>query len=257
MEKVILILVDGLRPDGLEQCGNPYVAEMKKKASYTMNARTVMPSVTLPCHMSLFHSVPPERHGVTTNTYTPQVRPINGLFEQISVMGGMSAMFHNWHELRDLCRPGNLKYEEYRNMILFEDSDRLLTESSITLTKEKKFDFVFLYLGETDEKGHGYGWMSNEYLECVKSAVDDIRRVVEECGDEYTVVVTADHGGHERSHGTEMETDMNIPQFWFGKKFEAGRKLENASILDIAPTVASLMNVPCAPEWEGKNLIDG
>ena len=41
-----------------------------------------MPSVTLPCHMSLFHSVDPDRHGITTNGYVPQVRPIKGMFDQ-------------------------------------------------------------------------------------------------------------------------------------------------------------------------------
>ena len=56
--KVILISVDGMRPDGVMQCENPYVEELMKMSSYTMNARTVFPSVTLPCHMSMFHSVP-------------------------------------------------------------------------------------------------------------------------------------------------------------------------------------------------------
>ena len=68
--KVILISIDGMRPDGLIKCNNPYVDELKKMASYTFDARTVFPSVTLPCHMSMFHSVPPERHGTTTNIYT-------------------------------------------------------------------------------------------------------------------------------------------------------------------------------------------
>ena len=64
--KVILISIDGMRPDGLIKCKNPYVDELKEIASYTFDARTVFPSVTLPCHMSMFHSVPPERHGTTT-----------------------------------------------------------------------------------------------------------------------------------------------------------------------------------------------
>ena len=66
-KKVILISIDGMRADGLQQCGNPYLEELKKMASYTFCARTVFPSITLPCHMSLFHSVPPERHGTTNN----------------------------------------------------------------------------------------------------------------------------------------------------------------------------------------------
>ena len=63
-EKVILILVDGMRPDGMMQCGNPFAQKLVENSTYSLNARTVMPSVTLPCHMSLFHSVDPERHGI-------------------------------------------------------------------------------------------------------------------------------------------------------------------------------------------------
>lgn len=55
--KVLLILSDGMRPDGLE--GHPAVARLMREGSYSLRARTVMPSVTLPCHMSLFHSVDP------------------------------------------------------------------------------------------------------------------------------------------------------------------------------------------------------
>ena len=77
--RTVLIVVDGMRPDAI--AAMPRVQKLLKNASYTMTATTVMPSVTLPCHMSLFHSVDPSRHGTTTNTYAPQVRPINGLCE--------------------------------------------------------------------------------------------------------------------------------------------------------------------------------
>ena len=66
--KVILVSIDGMRPDGVLQCGHPFVEEMMRLGSYTLDARTVVPSVTLPCHMSMFHSVPPTRHGIGTNT---------------------------------------------------------------------------------------------------------------------------------------------------------------------------------------------
>ena len=81
--KVILVSIDGMRPDGLLQCGNPFVEELKKISAYTLEGSSVNPSVTLPCHMSIFHSVTPQRHGMSTNTYVPMVRPVNSLFEQI------------------------------------------------------------------------------------------------------------------------------------------------------------------------------
>ena len=61
--KTILILVDGMRPDALENIES--AQRIIKNSTYTMNAQTVVPSVTLPCIISLFHSVTPQRHGTT------------------------------------------------------------------------------------------------------------------------------------------------------------------------------------------------
>ena len=107
-EKVILILVDGMRPDGMMGCGNPFAEKLIKESTYSLKAQTVMPSVTLPCHMSLFHSVDPTRHGIVTNTYVPQVRPIEGLFDRLDKFDKKCAFFYTWEELRDLSRPDHL-----------------------------------------------------------------------------------------------------------------------------------------------------
>ncbi len=80
---IVLALVDGMRPDGLLSCGHPFVEKLISLSASSMEARTCYPSVTLPCHMSLFHSVDPERHGILTNTYVPQVRLFDCLFEQL------------------------------------------------------------------------------------------------------------------------------------------------------------------------------
>ena len=256
MNKVILISIDGMRPDGVLNCGNPFVEEMKKLGSHALDARTVIPSVTLPCHTSMFHSVTPERHGITTNTYMPQVRPISGLAEQIKLMGGKSAMFYGWEPLRDITRPGSLTWAEYFNAYADEHTDGILTDKALNCIEKYHPDFVFLYMVETDEKGgHDAGWMSETYLDYVSYAIGNVKRVIEAAGDEYTVIVTADHGGHDRAHGTEMPEDMTIPMFFVGKEFEPGKAIENASILDIAPTIAKIMGVPVPREWEGKALI--
>ena len=108
MKKVLLILCDGMRPDAID--GLETVKSLQSKSSYTLNAQTVFPSMTLPCHMSLFHSVDPCRHGTTTNVYTPNVRPINGLCEVLLNAKKTSAFFYNWEEIRDLARPNSLAF---------------------------------------------------------------------------------------------------------------------------------------------------
>ena len=256
MKKVILISIDGMRPDGFSLCGNPFCQEMMNIGSYTLEGRTVFPSVTLPCHMSLFHSVPPERHGITTNVYIPFARPINGLFEQIKNSGGVSAMYYGWEPLRDVSRPASLKYAGYINAYTEDATDGLLTDMAIDRIAKSKPDFVFLYMVETDEKGgHDNGWMSDGYLNYINAAIENVKRVYEAYGNEYTIIVTADHGGHGRSHGSDLPEDMTIPMFFIGDSFKAGEKLENITILDIAPTVADIMSVPKAPEWEGRSIV--
>ena len=254
--KVILISIDGMRPDGLLACKNPYVDELRKKAYYTLDAKTVFPTSTLPCHMSLFYSVLPQRHGITTNDYTPMVRPFNGLFEQLSNAGSVNAFYYGWENLRDVARPASLKFAEYIQAYTEENSDRSLTESAIKRIKKSKPDFVFLYMVETDEKGgHDNGFMSEEYLRIIRHAIDNVRKVVEGCSEEYTIIMTADHGGHDRTHGSDMDEDTLIPNFYIGKDFEKSKQFYGGSILDIAPTIAKIMGVNAAPEWEGKPVI--
>ena len=255
-KKVILISIDGMRPDGMVACGNPYVKELEKICTYSYDAQAMEPPVTFPCHYSMAHSVTPDRHGILTNTYVPEVRPVKGLFEQIKAAGGVSAMYYTWEELRDLARPGSLKYSTYIHVCARESSDTVITDEALCSIKENKPDFAFLYMGETDEKGgHGKGWMSERYLQIVSIAIDNVKRVIEELGDEYSVIIMADHGGHDRTHGTSCKEDMTIPLFFYGKDFEGGRVVTGLSLLDIAPTVVKIMGIAPDGEWEGRAII--
>ena len=65
----------------------------------------------------------------------------------------------------------------------------------------------------------------------------------------------ADHGGHERSHGTDRLEDMTIPLFFYGPDFTPGENIKNASLLDIAPTIADIMSIGSDPDWEGRSLL--
>ena len=69
------------------------------------------------------------------------------------------------------------------------------------------------------------------------------------------IIVTADHGGHDRTHGTEMNEDMIIPIMVLNKKEKVELDFTDACIKDIAPTVTSLLGVYADEEWEGKSLL--
>ncbi|MBQ4265945.1 MAG: alkaline phosphatase family protein [Clostridia bacterium] len=253
--KVILISIDGMRPDGFLACGHPFIRSMMACGAYTLCASSMRPSVTLPCHMSIFHSIPPQRHGTTTNLYMPPVHAVKGLFEQIHDAGGHCAMFYGWEPIRDVARPGSLARAEYVWSYARESVDQELTARTLACIREDVPDFIFLYLVDTDEKGgHDNGWMTEAYLSRINTAIGCVQAVYDQAGEDYTIIVTADHGGHDRTHGTDLPEDMTIPMFFIGPDFAPGTQLENVSLLDIAPTVADVMGVYPANGWEGRSL---
>lgn len=65
---VLHVVIDGLRPDAIHASSAPFLNKLMEEGRSTRQAQTVMPSVTLPCHNSMFRSVPPERHGISSET---------------------------------------------------------------------------------------------------------------------------------------------------------------------------------------------
>lgn len=256
-KKVILISIDGMRSDGLRRCGNPYVKELERMCTYTYRGRSVFPSVTFPCHYSMTRSVSPWHHRILNNTYVPPARPVNGIFETIRAGGGVSAMFYGWEPIRDIATAGTVQYDTYIDAYTCDSGDTALTDEAERCIAENHPDFVFLYMVETDEKGgHDNRWMSDEYLRRVSIAIDNVKRIIDRFGDEYSVVVMSDHGGHARTHGTPLPQDMIVPLFLYGPDFAPGAVLSSASLLDIAPTIAAVMGLPPEPAWRGKSLVN-
>jgi predicted AlkP superfamily pyrophosphatase or phosphodiesterase len=252
---VVLFLVDGMRPDGMVQAHTPVMDKLMALGAFTLSAKTVMPSMTLPCHMSLFHSVLPERHGVTTNIYTPQVRPVPGLFEVVYQAGLKAAAFYSWDELRDISRPGSL-----HTVFHLKDSEDPDGPGDVELTKlaaqwlsQNKFDFAYVYLGFTDNVGHKYGWMSKPYLQAIEHADECIGRVLDILPRGTTSLVTSDHGGHDQTHGTPSPEDMTIPLIAHIEGLR-GELPKDISIMDIAPTIARLLELKLPKEWVGKSI---
>lgn len=256
MPKVLYITTDGMRPDALEAAHTPTFAALMQRGSYTLQAHSVMPSITLPCHMSIFHSVPPQRHNILTNEFTPMARPVPGLFEVLKKAEKRSAKFYSWEPLRDVSRPGSLALSKF---IAYDDnpevSDQLVLETALPYLRDGEFDFTFLYFGTIDEVGHLAGWMSPRYLQQVEQIDSLLGRVLEAIPSDTTVLVMSDHGGHFRFHGTDLPEDMTVPFFALGPSIKAGKQLEESvSLLEVAPTITRLMDVPPAESWEGKAL---
>lgn len=249
----ILVMTDGMRPDALRLVNTPALDGLQARSAYTMTATSVMPSVTLPCHTSIFHSVPPQRHGIVTNLWQPMARPLPGLVDQAHAAGKRCHFYHNWEPLRDLNRPETLDFSYYRNNCYTQEGDRVIADAAAQIIADERPDFAFVYLGTIDVAGHKYGWMSDGYLRQIEFVDAAVGSVVAALKPDDTILLHSDHGGHDRTHGTEMAEDMTIPWMLAGPDIRQGYAIPGpVSLLDSAPTLARVMGVPVHPHWEGR-----
>ncbi|MFZ9856807.1 MAG: alkaline phosphatase family protein [Roseiflexaceae bacterium] len=249
---VVFVMIDGLRPDAISGANCTTIQSLISKGASTMTAQSVMPSVTLPCHTSIFHSVPPSRHGITTNYFVPMARPLPGLVEVARGAGKKSAFVHNWEPLRDLARPEHIVYSWYHEPPLAPDYDDEMHAEALRVLKSNRYDFVFVYYGSVDTAGHAYGWMEPGYLQQCKHVDTLLSELVAAMPADTHMIVQADHGGHDRNHGTDCAEDMTIPWIAVGPRIKPNHTISYpVSLMDTAPNLAHMLGVKPHEEWEG------
>ena len=59
-----MVSIDGLRPDAIGRYGLRTLARLVEEGAYDSAAQTILPSKTLPSHVSMLTGVPPARHGI-------------------------------------------------------------------------------------------------------------------------------------------------------------------------------------------------
>jgi len=253
MSPAVLVMLDGVRPDALSIAECHSLNSLRERGSSTLRATSVMPSITLPCHMSIFHSVPPTRHGITSNIFAPMARPLPGLVEVARSANLSVAFFYNWEQLRDLARPGNIHYSYFRDSYHNPDGDDETIAEATSFIQREHPDFAFVYIGTVDTTGHAYGWMSKEYLKQLEHVDKLLDGLLQTLSSDYTLIVHSDHGGHDRHHGTDSAEDMTIPWMAAGPNIRKGYTIQSPiSLLDTTPTIAKILGIQPHREWEGR-----
>ena len=255
MSNVTLLLIDGVRPDALRVTDCPNIRALRERGAWSMRASAVMPSITLPCIMSIFHSLSPARHGVRTNDWVPMAEPVPGLIDLAQEAGLYTASFYNWEPLRDLSRPGSLGLSYFRKNVddLEGGGDQVIADAAARLIVSERPDFAFVYLGTVDVAGHIHGWMSDEYLAQLERVDRAVGTLLDALPAGSTVLMQSYHGGHDHMHGTDAPEDMTVPWMVAGPAVKPGYEIQaHVSLLDTAPTLARILGLSPHPEWEGR-----
>lgn len=65
------------------------------------------------------------------------------------------------------------------------------------------------------------------------------------------IIITADHGGHETTHGSSQPEDMTIPWIANGAGIKPGQLTTQVHTMDTAAAAAFALGLPIPAEWDG------
>lgn len=254
---VFVIVVDGLRPDALQHAQTPHLDRLWQSGLYSWNAQTVMPSLTLPAIASLVSGVPPERHQIDWNHWAPELGRITvpTIFEIAQSEKIPTAAFVSKRKLEHLFSL------ETPFFVLNIDARHLIEEATKYIA-ERQPRLVFLHLSDVDDAGHRYGWMTVKQLQAVERVDEAIGLLLQRLEDlkildSSVIIVTADHGGHGRIHGTDDPRDMTIPWILWTPDIEIGRELtQPIYIYDTAATVLAALGLVIPSDWKGVPVLE-
>jgi hypothetical protein len=212
-KKLLILGVDGCRPDALLKCRAPNLRALAESGTYTWYALSRPPTKSGPCWSSIFTGVWNDKHGVTDNTFANQrfdLYPM--LFKR---MKGADPSFYSgwfvyWPDLGTAMPHG-------ADVSSGGWSDPKTLEAAVGLLKNGDPDALFVHFGAIDAAGHASGFDPDgpEYLAAIEEADGRVGEVLSAMksrpgypDEGWMVVALTDHGGFKTHHGGSTLGEM-------------------------------------------------
>ncbi len=262
--RLVIVSVDGLRPDLMLRAQTPHLRALMNRGVYTMWAETTDVAVTLPSHASMLTGVEPEVHGVNWNADLPEgqvLYPSKPTLLELGRRAGYTAgVVAGKSKFDTLFAPGSTDYLWISNQTSSENEP--VMEAAIEMISTRRPDILFLHLAETDKLGHAFGWGGPEIIagiERVDTMIGRLVTLLEREGDldNTFILISADHGGSGRNHGANDPRSRYIPWILVGPGIRKGIDLTlyrdvTVRTEDTFATAAMLMKIPVPEPVTGR-----
>ena len=263
IDRVILVVLDGLRPDLLTTGELPCLAALAAGGCHTLHGTTVQPSVTAAALASLFTGVTPDVHGIVSET---SLRPRLGhrltLLPRALARAGIPMSGHMRGLPWGTRTIGTLLAAQLGIRTTFggHDAESILDRALPALQRRSR-GVTYLHWPDADLAGHAWGWMSPHYRSAARRLDAAMAQLLIATGvmdDPAAVLIAlADHGGggHRRDdHDSQHPHDVTIPVLMAGGQVCAGVLPAGSSPIDVCATVPWLFGLDSPAGWTGRPL---
>ncbi|HEY9228818.1 MAG TPA: alkaline phosphatase family protein [Gemmatimonadaceae bacterium] len=258
--RVIVVILDGLRPDAIDRFGLSHLARLMDHGASTLAATTVSPSVTISALTSLMTGVSPDVHGLRgDHLFIPKPRKdLIPIPEQLARLNWPSAAFMTEVPvlLRGIAARIGRRLGLTRLHTTGENAAGVLDAARQTLRTQRR-GLIVLHWPDADRAGHDHGWMSPEYGAACRDLDAALRNLTSTSADPDTLfIAVADHGGggaKVNDHDGDHCLDRTIPIALYGAGV-AQAELEASTLLDVPATILYALGLDVPAWFEGRVL---
>ncbi|WP_316792653.1 alkaline phosphatase [Pedobacter frigoris] len=268
VKHVVLIGCDGFGAYAVPDAKMPNLKKLMETGSWTLKARSVLPSSSAVNWASMLMGAGPTEHGYTEwGSATPEIPSAvttkYGLFPSIfSVIrdqkpSAKTAVVYSWGGIGPL-----IEKDAINIVIPGKDKDDFCADTAASIIRKEKPYFTFLHLDEPDNTGHGIGHRTPAYysqLEKVDLRIGKILQAIKDAGieKETIVILSADHGGTGKGHGGKSLDEVLIPWVINGPGVKSNHEIKDVIITyDTAATIAWILGLKTPQSWRGKAVAD-
>jgi predicted AlkP superfamily pyrophosphatase or phosphodiesterase len=269
IEHVLLISIDGLRPDLALRANMPTLRGMLRDGAYTFWAKTTAVSITLPSHTSMTTGVTPGKHGITWNSDLPFSKPVYPgrptVMEMARQAGYITAMVAGKSKFATLNKPGTITHAVIPAAANSASDDSTVAAEAEKLIAAHKPDLLFVHFPDIDGAGHENGWGSAQQIATIEQTDGQLARIFAALAragirSSTLVILSADHGGAGFTHGAEDARSRHIPWIAVGPGVKRGYDLTQLADLEIhtedsAATICYLLGLPRPAYFDGKPVL--
>jgi hypothetical protein len=257
-KKVLVIGVDGCRPDALTKATTPYIDGLIRNGCWAVGRADPL-TLSGPCWSTVLCGAGAKKHGVTDDGFVGanfrEYPDFLTLIER-SRPSLRTVAVAEWKPLVERI----VRTADYKGRSSGKGDEATALEAS-TQIADFDPDVVFVHFGAVEEAGHafGYGPSVTQYLRAIEETDKNVglllaavRSRKNALNEDWLVILTSDHGGSGTSHGAAIPDHINVPFIVSGPSSADGFDVIPA-LVDVAPTVFAHLGIRPGDEvdWDG------